>query len=70
MCALEGHRNIFNTWRMFRLFYSRRFYYKKEFCIEIIDATDATTFHITFDFRKYLKYLLLQSTCWRKSNED
>jgi len=50
MCALEGQKNLFNTWWLFRWIYSRRFYYKYEFCLEIIDAIDATTFHITYDF--------------------
>lgn len=70
MCAIEGQKAVFTTWKIFKWLYNRRVYYHKEFCLLIVQHTETTSYDIYKNVNHYLRNLLGFLFCIDKPSED
>lgn len=69
ICAIKGQSAIWTTWSIINFFYSRRVYYDKEFCNDIMAHTEPLTYFLYRDYSEYLKQVITMFTCVSKPGE-
>lgn len=70
ICAIKGQKAIWTTWSVINFFYSRRVYYDKEFCNDIMAHTEPLTYFLYRDYSEYMKQVITMFSCVTKPNEQ